>query len=107
MLNVNNKLDNIMVIGHEIVHNVNYTKAEVASLKILINDLNKIKGSLDSTTMLLQNTLIPNLEELVINKLNEMETDIENTITVSETNVLAEIKLIKVQLNTIINKLNN
>ena len=55
------------------------------------------------TTALLQNTLIPNLENLMINKLNETEININENITLSEQALIKEIHASKIE---ILNKLN-
>lgn len=100
---IGNQLNQILKVGNDLVQNSSYTKAEIASLKILISDLQAIKGSLDSTTLLLQNTLIPNLEYSLTSKINYLEDNINNNLNTVE---LKTIECIKNEINNCETNLN-
>lgn len=70
LMTIGKQLDTVINVGTEISNNSNYTKMEINHLKTLIDDLSKVKGALNATTALLQNTLIPNLENMIINIIN-------------------------------------
>lgn len=93
---------------NELIQNSSVTKAEIVSLKTLINDLNNIKGTLSSISMLLQNTLIPNLEYKIINEIQSVEDEVTNNLNLETSRLYNRItNYLDEKDNIINNKLDN